>query len=121
MLAWKQNNNGTTFVASPYRLPWLDEACSDWADDDISYLYELGQAKDLLCRLIKEAPASFINDAARRSGITMRVLRHAARALDIPWDQRRDIGWIHPEGVKVTHIDHGEWTEEQWEPNPTAA
>jgi hypothetical protein len=25
LIAWKQDNNGTTFVASPYRLPWLDE------------------------------------------------------------------------------------------------
>lgn len=24
MLGWKQDNNGTTFVASPYPLPWLD-------------------------------------------------------------------------------------------------
>ncbi|PSS59873.1 hypothetical protein C6558_36235 [Ensifer sp. NM-2] len=23
ILAWKQDNNGTTFVASPYELPWL--------------------------------------------------------------------------------------------------
>ena len=24
MIAWKQSNNGTTFVASPYELPWLN-------------------------------------------------------------------------------------------------
>jgi hypothetical protein len=24
MIAWKQDNNGDTFVASPYRLPWLE-------------------------------------------------------------------------------------------------
>jgi len=24
---WKQDNNGTTFVASPIELPWLDEDC----------------------------------------------------------------------------------------------
>ncbi|QGJ73801.1 hypothetical protein [Sinorhizobium meliloti] len=23
MIAWKQENNGTTYVASPYELPWL--------------------------------------------------------------------------------------------------
>ena len=22
---WKQSSNGTTFIASPYRLPWLEE------------------------------------------------------------------------------------------------
>jgi hypothetical protein len=25
LIVWKQSNNGTTFVASPYELPWLDE------------------------------------------------------------------------------------------------
>lgn len=25
MLGWKQDNNGTTFIASPYELPWLDK------------------------------------------------------------------------------------------------
>jgi hypothetical protein len=24
VIAWKQSNNGDTFVASPYRLPWLE-------------------------------------------------------------------------------------------------
>ena len=24
MIAWKQDNNGTTFVASPFPLPWLE-------------------------------------------------------------------------------------------------
>ncbi|HQS18588.1 hypothetical protein [Reyranella sp.] len=24
MIAWKQDNNGQTFVASPFALPWLD-------------------------------------------------------------------------------------------------
>jgi hypothetical protein len=24
MLAWKQDNNGDTFVVSPYKLPWLE-------------------------------------------------------------------------------------------------
>lgn len=24
MLGWKQDNNGTTFIASPFRLPWLE-------------------------------------------------------------------------------------------------
>jgi len=34
MLAWKMDNNGTTFVASShYRLPWLDKTCSDSVDD----------------------------------------------------------------------------------------
>jgi len=27
IIAWKQDNNGITFVASPYRLPWLDAEC----------------------------------------------------------------------------------------------
>lgn len=25
MIGWKQDNNGMTFIASPYRLPWLDK------------------------------------------------------------------------------------------------
>ena len=25
MICWKQDNNGETFVVSPYPLPWLDE------------------------------------------------------------------------------------------------
>jgi hypothetical protein len=25
MIAWKQDNNGDTFVVSPYRLPWLEK------------------------------------------------------------------------------------------------
>lgn len=25
MIAWKQSNNGDTFIASPYRLSWLEE------------------------------------------------------------------------------------------------
>jgi hypothetical protein len=24
LIVWKQDNNGQTFVASPYRLPWLE-------------------------------------------------------------------------------------------------
>lgn len=28
LIGWKQDNNGTTFVASPYELPWLSK---DWA------------------------------------------------------------------------------------------
>lgn len=24
VIAWKQDNNGTTFIASPVRMPWLD-------------------------------------------------------------------------------------------------
>lgn len=30
LLAWKQDNNGTTYIASPYRLPWLETDCIDW-------------------------------------------------------------------------------------------
>jgi hypothetical protein len=26
LIAWKQDNNGTTFVISPFALPWLEEA-----------------------------------------------------------------------------------------------
>jgi hypothetical protein len=33
LLAWKMDDNGTTFVASPHRLPWLD-ANNDWVTDD---------------------------------------------------------------------------------------
>lgn len=27
LIGWKQSNNGTTFIASPYELPWLSK---DW-------------------------------------------------------------------------------------------
>ncbi len=27
LIAWKQSNNGATFVASPFPLPWLDQNC----------------------------------------------------------------------------------------------
>jgi hypothetical protein len=30
-LVWKQDNNGTTFVASPFRLPWLGEPAAQFA------------------------------------------------------------------------------------------
>jgi hypothetical protein len=55
---------------------------------------------------------------SRRLGITMRMLRHAGRALDIPWNQRRDNRAGCSDNIKVTYIDHGDWIEEQWEPNP---
>jgi hypothetical protein len=32
VLAWKQKNNGTTFIASPYRLPWVEQGCFGWVD-----------------------------------------------------------------------------------------
>lgn len=28
MFAWKQDNNGTSFVTSPFELPWLTDNCS---------------------------------------------------------------------------------------------
>ena len=30
IIAWKQDNNGQTFVASPYALPWLASRKEDW-------------------------------------------------------------------------------------------
>jgi len=30
IIAWKQDNNGQTFVASPYALPWLVASDNDW-------------------------------------------------------------------------------------------
>jgi len=30
LIAWKQDNNGSTFVASPYPLPWLEEQMVDY-------------------------------------------------------------------------------------------
>ena len=35
LIAWKQDNNGTTFIASPYELPWiLNECeCSAWESE----------------------------------------------------------------------------------------
>jgi hypothetical protein len=32
LLAWKQSNNGETFIASPYRLPWVEADCFAWVD-----------------------------------------------------------------------------------------
>jgi hypothetical protein len=34
LIAWKQDNNGTTFVASPYRLPWLENGHVEFVDSD---------------------------------------------------------------------------------------
>jgi hypothetical protein len=95
LLAWKLNNNGTTFIASPYRLSWLDKDCSDWADDeDTTYLADLDRAKCLLRHLPpSRTPAARINAAAHEQGISMRVLRHATHALNIPWELCRDIGF----------------------------
>lgn len=31
VIAWKQDNNGTTFVASPIRLPWLEDG-GNWVE-----------------------------------------------------------------------------------------
>lgn len=30
LIAWKQGNNGDTFVASPVRLEWLEKDCACW-------------------------------------------------------------------------------------------
>src|SRR5262245_24164841 len=32
LLAWKQDNNGTTYIASPYPLPWLGRNCLNHID-----------------------------------------------------------------------------------------
>lgn len=32
IIGWKQDNNGTTFVASPFPLPWLAKGCDDFAE-----------------------------------------------------------------------------------------
>jgi hypothetical protein len=32
LIAWKEDNNGTTYVASPYRLPWLEGGNNRWAN-----------------------------------------------------------------------------------------
>lgn len=32
LIAWKQDNNGTTFIASPYRLPWLEDGYVEFVD-----------------------------------------------------------------------------------------
>jgi len=34
ILAWKQNNNGETFVASPVQLTWLHKVASEMITDD---------------------------------------------------------------------------------------
>jgi hypothetical protein len=36
IIAWKQDNNGTTFIASPVSLPWVEAVCESWIamDDD---------------------------------------------------------------------------------------
>jgi hypothetical protein len=30
LVAWKQDNNGTTFLASPIHLPWLETDMAEW-------------------------------------------------------------------------------------------
>ena len=30
IIAWKQDNNGMTFIASPFRLPWLEIDGTQW-------------------------------------------------------------------------------------------
>lgn len=32
IVAWKQHNNGTTFLASPIRLPWLETEDAEWEE-----------------------------------------------------------------------------------------
>lgn len=32
LIGWKQDNNGTTFVASPLRLPWLEVNQTEWVE-----------------------------------------------------------------------------------------
>ncbi|MET4789568.1 hypothetical protein ABIF64_001746 [Bradyrhizobium japonicum] len=33
LIAWKQDNNGDTFVVSPYRLPWLEDGdYGEWVE-----------------------------------------------------------------------------------------
>lgn len=32
IIAWKQDNNGTTFVASPFHLTWLDLNQVEWVE-----------------------------------------------------------------------------------------
>jgi len=32
MVAWKQDNNGTTFVVSPIRLPWMEYSSMEWVE-----------------------------------------------------------------------------------------
>jgi hypothetical protein len=34
LIAWKQYNNGSTFVASPFRLSWLENDCYMWIDEN---------------------------------------------------------------------------------------
>ena len=35
MIAWKQDNNGDTFVVSPFKLPWLEVGdYGEWASGD---------------------------------------------------------------------------------------
>ena len=34
VIAWKQQSNGTTFVASPVRLPWLEVEDNEWLAPD---------------------------------------------------------------------------------------
>ena len=32
MVAWKQDNNGQTFIVSPFRLPWLETDPDEWIE-----------------------------------------------------------------------------------------
>jgi hypothetical protein len=35
VIAWKQQDNGTTFVASPVRLSWLEVEGNEWLAPDL--------------------------------------------------------------------------------------
>lgn len=31
LIAWKQDNNGTTYIATPFAMPWLEDSSTDMA------------------------------------------------------------------------------------------
>jgi len=54
IVAWKQDNNGTSFVASPYILPWIsnedvDVVCCEieWRPGELIIKRRIGKAKNL--------------------------------------------------------------------------
>jgi hypothetical protein len=75
MLAWKLSNNGTTFVASSYRLPWLDKSADELFDEaDTDAWAWLDEMKALLRRF---PPGTHGAKRCRRPRLALREPRGA--------------------------------------------
>jgi hypothetical protein len=98
LLAWKRDANGITFVASPYRLPWLDKEDNRSIDSEDSETWEwLGTMTKLLRRHPPGTPGSAraINRQMTSYGEEKRgFLRMALNELNVPFDRWEGIDWL---------------------------